>query len=298
MQQTPPSTPVQTRRTLADGPPALNGSRRSSSPLSASPSAPPLIPFEPLNAKGSMVTSDVDSHVHYDIPTVGQLPSYSYAFAQPGLALLPALSIDTPPASPHLNSEEADPLINARSRSNGGSKRKAGAMHNEEIGSDHARKLLKTSPALRNLSIFTKAAFAEEQSQDSRCRSAPACWNANLPSEEKVRTPLDMDAAESGLTRMNLKVLVSDLPGSLPYPPTPRSMSLPALTFSSDIQAQSGSRMDSPAFHDEIRFQVSETLGLNNFGLGLHNIDLFPRYLCHTGGDRKDNEMTVVLHTA
>jgi len=287
------------------------------------------------------------------------LPSYAYAMAHKEFALRPSLpllnnarpAMLTPPSSP----QKVFGTTTCQR------KRKASQMTTpppveiqkkpKKEESENVKKL-KTSPALKHLSIFTHAAFAEEEEcqrsvkalneafedasvEDVEMESLEtgSSYSPTSSSEAELRHPRPLSAK-----RIDLDVLLSNLPSESPYPPTPRSMAMRPLSFSSTIPLSSAfsscSSMSptstvsssfsssSPSFgandlDDEEEYHIKEDLstrlGLGSIGLGIADISIFsssapeeastvPRGISARGGDKDSQSsrarMTAVIHTA
>lgn len=156
-------------------------------------------------------------------------------------------------------------------------------------------KRFRQSPALQNLSIFTKAAMAEQA--DLWIREVNAMDNLAIMHVDETS---EVDAIDLPCRRkVDLTVLVSDLPAGSPYPPTPRSTSLPPLTFSSSVPptARFPYLPYSPSFGQEIKVDIGRRLGLAGLGITLDDIDVYPSSSPSCGSEAAQR-YTVVLHTA
>ena len=258
-------------------------------------------------------TNDYDAH--------RDLPSYAYALAHKEFALRPSLPLLnnarpmmlTPPSSPQKvfgttfqRKRKASQLTTPSPPSSLGSLQKPKKEESENV------KKLKTSPALKHLSIFTHAAFAEEEEG----RRSVKAMNEAFESASVEDTDMESSSAyppslEAGRLqhprplsgkKIDLDVLLSNMPAESPYPPTPRSTAMPPLTFSSTIPSSSSfsscstssmspsstfsssfsstsSSFGSNHLDDEEEYHIKEDLstrlGLGSIGLGIGDISIF-----------------------
>jgi hypothetical protein len=285
----------------------------------ASSLSPPLVPFS--------TSCDEIFGSSYDLP-VSQVsaPSYRHAVEHPNdkeeLRLLPSADIRsdprarfspfyhdnasqqylTPPPSPRPLAKES------RSRKRKISLRSPAAA---EVETRAARtrdnvKRMKTSPALQHLSIFTRAAMAENEDrmqEQAEMMDSLSSMDMDAPSSSRFNPGIPPPKQQQ---RVDLTLLVSSLPAMSPYPPTPGSTSLPPLCFSSTISAAptSGRFPDldyspSAAFEREIKADVQHRLGLRGLGISADDINVYPGSPSTScGSSSSQQRMTVVLHTA
>lgn len=138
--------------------------------------------------------------------------------------------------------------------------------------------------------------------QQLKCIKSVESFNAHLYSSEtdlprrptpdhglSASSPSSNPSPRLATRRVDLTILVSSLPHSAPYPPTPRSTVLPPLSFSSTFTSPAASDSSdndatglspspsimSMSMEESFKLDISNKLGLDRIGLGIDNIDLF-----------------------
>lgn len=155
-------------------------------------------------------------------------------------------------------------------------------------------KRLKSSPALKHLSIFTRAAMLEEREmQDKQSNAIDAfsglCVDAtggmhhrdqspSLPPSIVLESTPELAPSPSLLSTspsrtVDCTLLVSNIPSESPYPPTPSSSAFAPFLFSSTIESLASP--SSISFQEEIKRDICHKLSLSNMGMSVKDVNVF-----------------------